>query len=97
MTNCTCNRFYQVRRPDEIFFPLQLLQLEEATPSTTHRGDHHCGGPLRLPGGRKDALREGQAQKRAPQREANALCIEGKALPLRFPLRSYVVALGFTK
>ncbi|GFR04437.1 hypothetical protein TNCT_35421 [Trichonephila clavata] len=97
MTNYTCNCFSQVRMSDEIFFPLQLLQLEEATPSTTHRGDHHRGGPLRLPGGRKDALREGQAQERAPQREANALCVEGKALLLRFPLRSYVVAFGFTK
>ncbi|GFT70075.1 hypothetical protein TNCV_4690201 [Trichonephila clavipes] len=46
--------------PDEIFFPLQLLQLEEATPSTTPYRDHHCGGPLRLPGGRKDALRKYQ-------------------------------------
>ncbi|GFY61617.1 hypothetical protein TNIN_347361, partial [Trichonephila inaurata madagascariensis] len=46
--------------PDEIFFPLQLQQLEEATPSTTPYRDHHRGGPLRLPGGRKDALRESQ-------------------------------------
>ncbi|GFW82284.1 uncharacterized protein TNCV_3817651 [Trichonephila clavipes] len=35
---------------------LDLLQLEEATPSTTRYRDYHCGGPLRLPGGRKDAL-----------------------------------------
>ncbi|GFY41429.1 hypothetical protein TNIN_244041 [Trichonephila inaurata madagascariensis] len=60
MTNYTCDRFYQVRMPDEIFFPLQLLQLEEATPSTAPYRDHHRGGPLRLPGGRKDALRESQ-------------------------------------
>ncbi|GFS32717.1 hypothetical protein TNIN_161991 [Trichonephila inaurata madagascariensis] len=60
MTNYTCNRFYQVRMPDEIFFHLQLLQLEEATPSRTPYRDHHRGGPLRLPGGRKDALRESQ-------------------------------------
>ncbi|GFY74646.1 hypothetical protein TNIN_402781 [Trichonephila inaurata madagascariensis] len=46
--------------PDEIFFPLQLLQLEEATSSTTLYRDHHRWGPLRLPGGRKDALRESQ-------------------------------------
>ncbi|GFW51582.1 hypothetical protein TNCV_4212601 [Trichonephila clavipes] len=46
--------------PDEIFFPLQLLQLEEATPSTTPYRDHHRGGPLRLPGGRKHVLRESQ-------------------------------------
>ncbi|GFS66901.1 hypothetical protein TNIN_59661 [Trichonephila inaurata madagascariensis] len=45
---------------DEIFFPLQLLQLKEATPSTAPSRDHHSGGPLRLPGGRKDALRESQ-------------------------------------
>ncbi|GFW34765.1 hypothetical protein TNCV_953931 [Trichonephila clavipes] len=37
-----------------------LLQLEETTPSTTPYRDHHRGGPLRLPGGRKDALRESQ-------------------------------------
>ncbi|GFY46312.1 hypothetical protein TNIN_26541 [Trichonephila inaurata madagascariensis] len=60
MTNYTCDLFYQVRMPDEIFFPLQLLQLEEATPSATPYGDHHRGGPLRLPGGQKDALRESQ-------------------------------------
>nr|GFU43832.1 15-hydroxyprostaglandin dehydrogenase [Trichonephila clavipes] len=46
--------------PDEIFFPLQLLQLEEAIPSTTPYRDHHRGGPLRLPGGRKDALHDSQ-------------------------------------
>ncbi|GFS43804.1 hypothetical protein TNIN_486161 [Trichonephila inaurata madagascariensis] len=33
MTNYTCDRFYQVRMPDEIIFFLQLLQLEEATSS----------------------------------------------------------------
>ncbi|GFV73960.1 hypothetical protein TNCV_4601181 [Trichonephila clavipes] len=38
----------------------KLLQLEEATPSTTPYRDHHRGGPLRLPGGRKVALRENQ-------------------------------------
>ncbi|GFS48309.1 hypothetical protein TNIN_460441 [Trichonephila inaurata madagascariensis] len=60
MTNYTCDCFYQVRMPDEIFFPLQLLQLEEATSSTTPHRDHHRWGPLRLLGGRKDALRENQ-------------------------------------
>ncbi|GFT22226.1 hypothetical protein TNCV_3272591 [Trichonephila clavipes] len=60
MTNYTCDRFYEVRMPDKIFFSLQLLQLEEATLSTTPHRDHHRGGPLRLPGGRKDALRESQ-------------------------------------
>ncbi|GFW78213.1 hypothetical protein TNCV_136821 [Trichonephila clavipes] len=52
--------------PNEIFFPLQLLQLEEATPSTAPHRDHHRGGPLRLLGGRKDALRE--SQKRNTER-----------------------------
>ncbi|GFY77164.1 hypothetical protein TNIN_120461 [Trichonephila inaurata madagascariensis] len=58
MTNYTLRRFYQVRMPDEIFFPFQLLQLEETTPFITPYRDNHRGGPLRLPGGRKDALRE---------------------------------------
>ncbi|GFY77503.1 hypothetical protein TNIN_500901 [Trichonephila inaurata madagascariensis] len=52
--------------PDQIFFPLQLLQLEEATPSTTPYRDHYRGGPLRLPGGRKDALRESQKRNNEP-------------------------------
>ncbi|GFU83713.1 hypothetical protein TNCV_523071 [Trichonephila clavipes] len=60
----------EVRIPDEIFFPLQLLQLEEATSSTTPYRDHHRGGPLRLPGGQKDALRD--SQKR------NNECLNGK-------------------
>ncbi|GFY41963.1 hypothetical protein TNIN_425571 [Trichonephila inaurata madagascariensis] len=60
MTNYTCDHFYHVRMPNEIFFSLQLLQLEKATPSTTPHRDRHCEGPLRLPGGRKDALRESQ-------------------------------------
>ncbi|GFV88852.1 hypothetical protein TNCV_4608971 [Trichonephila clavipes] len=64
--NYTCDRFYQVLMPDKIFLSLQLLQLEEATPSTTPHRDHHRGGPLRLPGGRKDALRE--CQKRTNER-----------------------------
>ncbi|GFY42184.1 hypothetical protein TNIN_464091 [Trichonephila inaurata madagascariensis] len=50
--------------PDEIFFPLQLLQLEEATPPYR---DHHRGGPLRLPGGRKDALHESQKRNNEQQ------------------------------
>ncbi|GFW21723.1 uncharacterized protein LOC103524116 [Trichonephila clavipes] len=37
-----------------------LLQVEEATLSTTPYRDLHRGGPLRLPGGRKFALRESQ-------------------------------------
>ncbi|GFX20423.1 hypothetical protein TNCV_3487811 [Trichonephila clavipes] len=39
---------------------MNLLQLEEATPSTAPYRDHHRGGPIRLPGGPKDALRESQ-------------------------------------
>ncbi|GFU67601.1 hypothetical protein TNCV_1643501 [Trichonephila clavipes] len=46
--------------PDEIFLPLQLLHLEEAISSTAPYGDHHRGGPLRPPGGQKDAQRESQ-------------------------------------
>ncbi|GFS66900.1 hypothetical protein TNIN_59651 [Trichonephila inaurata madagascariensis] len=44
MTNCTCDRFYQVRMADEVFFPLQLLQLEEAAPSTAPCRDQYRGG-----------------------------------------------------
>ncbi|GFY39394.1 hypothetical protein TNIN_180621 [Trichonephila inaurata madagascariensis] len=71
---------------DEIFFPLQLLQLEEATPSTTPYRDHHRGGTLRLPGGRKDALRE--SQKRNNERlNGNRMLYVIKEKPFHFDFR----------
>ncbi|GFX65442.1 hypothetical protein TNCV_399931 [Trichonephila clavipes] len=89
MTNYTCDRFYQVRIPDKIFFPLQLQQLEEATPSTTPYRDHHRGGPLLLPGGRKDALRDNQKRNNERLNGKRMLyIIKEKPLSLRFPLRS---------
>ncbi|GFS61833.1 hypothetical protein TNIN_97761 [Trichonephila inaurata madagascariensis] len=86
MTIYTCDRFYQVRMPDEIFFLLKLLQLEEATPTTTPYRDHHREGTLRLPGGRKDALRE--SQKRNNELLNGKRMLYLKDLSLRFPLRS---------
>ncbi|GFX00528.1 hypothetical protein TNCV_2235351 [Trichonephila clavipes] len=86
MTNYTCDRFYQVRMPNEIFFPLQLLQLEEATPSTASYRDHHRGRHLRLPGGRNDALRD--SQKRNNKRLNGKRVLYVIKEKLRFPLRS---------
>ncbi|GFX50210.1 hypothetical protein TNCV_2782321 [Trichonephila clavipes] len=83
MTNCACDHFYQVRMPDDIFFPLQLLQLEEAIHSTTLHRDQHRGGPLRLLGGRKDALRE--SQKRNNERlNGNRMLYVMKEKPFHF-------------
>ncbi|GFY38589.1 hypothetical protein TNIN_245931 [Trichonephila inaurata madagascariensis] len=63
-----------------------LLQLEEATPSTTPYRDHHRGGPLRLPGGRKDALRE--SQKRNNERlNGNRMLYVIKEKPFHFDFR----------
>ncbi|GFV18437.1 hypothetical protein TNCV_2535571 [Trichonephila clavipes] len=74
--------------PDEIFFHLQLLQLKEATPSTASHRDHHRGGPLRLFGGRKDALRENQNRNNERLNGKRMLYMKEKPFSLRFPLRS---------
>ncbi|GFU13572.1 hypothetical protein TNCV_938491 [Trichonephila clavipes] len=86
MMNYTCDRIYQVRMPDEIFFLLQMLQHEEATPSTAPYRDHHRGGPLRLPGGRKDALREIQ-QRNNERLNGKRMLYVTKEKPFHFDFR----------
>ncbi|GFU98136.1 hypothetical protein TNCV_1491581 [Trichonephila clavipes] len=77
------------RRCLEHCVPRGLLQLEESTPSTTPYRDHHRRGPLRLPGGRKDALRESQKRNNEHLNGKRMLyVIKEKPFSLRFPLRS---------